>query len=888
MRRTGGAVLAPRPLVRRPQGRGPRAALGVALLILGVCATSVGAVDACGTGRPRTDGWEQLAIPAGFGPDGIADYAASPDRPDLLLATDGASVARSIDGGCAWTLTLTRGGLMVAGVPLLVERVIDLHVAVSPGGRSRLYVLGEVAVGDLTRTGVLVSDDEGVTWQEGGVGLPVISQDATLTTSPLDVNLSLVSLVDAALRTQAVYASTDAGRSWSRRTPIVGADSTPPAILADPSDTSVVHGWGTSGVTTSRDGGRSFTASGAINGSVADLATSRRTTTGSRLVAADAETPALHRSDDGGVSWRTVVLPMTASSVDTLPLADVVVAAGEGEVVAAIRGVLFDVSPTGEAAQDVSISASAAGLRVLARSGPALLRRDLLPRGRVTSALPRIDLRAADVVDVVAPTLTPQNLALSLRPGEIRDVPYSLALPAAPTPLDVFFLVDTTGSMGPVIAGLRRDIQQIINELAAASIAAEFGVGEFKDYPTPPYGSGADVPYRLLRRVGPVDRSLVEAIEALQAGGGGDIPESAFTGLFQAATGLGDGSVVPPGQDAGFRPGALRVIVNVTDARFHAESDYPGPGLNETVAALRRRSVRQVGLSVGGGGRSDLEDVAVATRAFAPADGLDCDGDGDKDLPGGAPLVCDVGDSEGLLPVGNPADGLLGDTPVRIAPAIVGLLRSVRDEAAVELQTQRDRLARVIGRNRVERVDAKQDRVLRFVVRYSCPPTGLAEDAIVPLRAVSREAVIARASAVLRCPPPPTVPLLDRLDLPPRATAPLAALVVLVPPLPPPAPVSQGQPDPQSNSQPESQAQAQAQAQPQVGVVAEEQDEVQVAAVEVPAEGRGVQELAMSDGRRADDDVAVVALGLAAVAMCGAATMFAARRRTAGTSVPVR
>ncbi len=880
MRRTGGALIS-RATVRRAS----RAALGFALVVLVASATSVGAADGCSAARIRPDGWQQLSTPAGFAPSGIKGYAVSPIRPDVLLATDGAAVARSVDGGCVWTPALTRVGIVVGGEEVLVERVVDLHIAVTEAGRARLYVLAEMVVGELTRTGVLVSDDEGVTWEERGVGLPVLSRDARLTTSHRDPSSAFVTLTDSALDSQVIYASTDAGRTWLRRTPVVGSTAVPPSIAGDPSDAAVVHGWGPSGVSISRDGGRTFAGSPAVTGSVADLALSR-TATGARLVAADAADAALHRSDDGGGTWRRIPLPMTAASVATPPLADLVVAAGEGEVVVVIGDDLYDVSPTGTPARDLAVSVTPTGVRILARSGPVLLRRDLVPRGRtrkLTAALPRIDLRAADVVNSVLPTLTPRAVEVRLTPGTSRDVDYTLELPAAPTPLDVFFLVDTTGSMGPVIAGLRRDLQQIVNDLAAARIAAQFGVAEFKDYPVAPYGSSADVPYRLLRQVGPVDGGLSNAIEALQAGGGGDIPESAFTGLYQAATGLGDGTVVSAGQDAGFRPGALRVIVTVTDARFHAESDYPGPGLEETVAALRRRGVRQVGLSVGGGGRSDLEDVAVATRAFAPADGLDCDGDGDDDLDGGAPLVCDVGDSDGLVPVANPADGLLGDTPVRIAPAIVGLLRSVRDEAAVELQTQRDRVARVIGRDRVERVDAKQDRVLRFVVRYSCPPLGLTEDVVVPLRAISREAVIARASAVVRC----DLVEIARDELPPRFTAALAALVLVPPPPPPPAPVPQAQPNPQSNPQSNPQAQVQSQPQPQTGVAAVEQDEVQVAVVDVTDRTEQSQVLAMSARPRREDDGALVALGLAAVSICSGATALAARRRTAWTTAPV-
>src|SRR3712207_7148900 len=53
------------------------------------------------------------------------------------------------------------------------------------------------------------------------------------------------------------------------------------------------------------------------------------------------------------------------------------------------------------------------------------------------------------------PALTPERQAVTLAPGETRTLPYDLELPPTSTPLDVFFLVDTTGSTQPVIGALR-------------------------------------------------------------------------------------------------------------------------------------------------------------------------------------------------------------------------------------------------------------------------------------------------------------------------------------------------------------------------------------------------------------------------------------------------
>ena len=658
----------------------------------------------------------------------------------------------------------------------------------------------------------------------------------------------------------------------------------PTELVVDAADPSSLHSGAPDGLRTSRDAGAVFVRSAVVVDGVSDVAVARSGRLTGRVLAASSERPLLWRSDDGGRRWRSRPLPMVPDQVAAAADADVVAVAGEGDLVVLVSDVVYDVTPEGLPPRDVAVSAHPGGVRLIARTGTVLLRRDLVPRGPerdVAAALPRLDLRAADVVRAEAPTLLPADLDVPLLPGETRDVDYTLELPAAATPLDVFFLVDTTGSMGSVIEGLRRDLQEIVDDLAAAQIAAHFGVGEFKDYPTAPYGGSADVPYRRLRAIGPVDSTLVRAIEGLQASGGGDIPESAYTGLVQAASGAGDSPSVPAGRDAGFRPGALRVVVTVTDARFHDETGYPGPGLVDAVKALRAKGIRQVGLSVAGGGKAQLEEVAAATRAFAPVGGLDCDGDGKRDLAAGAALVCVIGDEAEQSLVADPTNGISRGTPVRIAPAIVGLLRSLRDEAAVELQTQRDLVARVVGPARVERVDFKQDRVLRFVVRYSCPRTGLPDDLVVPVRAVSRDAVVARTTATVRCGPPEV----GRQELPPRSVASLAGIALLPLAPPPPAPIPQTQPNPQSQAQSQGQTQPQAATQPQVGAVAAEQEQVDVvvAGVGVVDEPEVSGELAMSNRPRGD---AAAATLLAGAVVVTTATGLALRRRTATAPAP--
>lgn len=836
-----------------------------------------GAASACTGVRPRPDGWAAIPPPVGFAASGIVRYAVGSPDGRTLFASDGRTVARSDTAGCSWTPVLVGDVVEVPGVvEVELQRVVDLDVA-----GDQVYVAAELAVGDVRRTSVLVSRDGGQTWDPGGLGLPVLGDDADLTVSPADADVAYVA-VDAPVDGHGVYATADGGRSWTRRTPLLDSADGIRRLHAEPTAPDQVLAYGDAGLMRSGDGGATFAPLPGAAFGVADLGVVSAGPS-VRIVAADPDVPAVRRSDDGGRTWRYVPSPMTPHSVATTSAVDVVAVSGEGRVALIVGTDALDATPESASVTDLHLGATSYGLRLVGRSGTGLLRRDFPVRAQ--AALPRVELRARRVATRAA-SLAPAHTDLMLAAGTSRTVSYDLDLPPTPTPLDVVFVVDTTGSMGGVIAGLRRGLQQIVDEIAAAGIDAQFGVAEFKEYPIAPWGSAPDVPYRRLRAVGPVDDGLEDAIEALEASGGGDVPESALTALHQSASGAGDAAGgVAPGLDARFRPGALRVVVTVTDARFHREPGYPGPTLPQAAAALRGRDVRQVGLAVHGGGRGDLVEMATATGAFAPSRGVDCNGDGRVDVAPGAPLVCDVGSSNLLGVVDNTIVDL-GRAEVTIAPAVVALVRSVRDTASVELQSQRPDLGRVVGRTVFDGVDAKRPQRLPYLVRYSCPARPRGSDpqrAVVPLRAVRRDAVLATATTRLTCvplplpaPPPP-----DDV-LPPRVLLALPALVAVPPPPPPPAPVSNAQPNPNPNPQ----ANPNPQPQPQPGVAVAEQERLEVVAAGAGEDDRqGEEELAMSARSTADDDTAAAtALAFAAVAVAATTTAVALRRRV----VPVR
>jgi hypothetical protein len=158
--------------------------------------------------------------------------------------------------------------------------------------------------------------------------------------------------------------------------------------------------------------------------------------------------------------------------------------------------------------------------------------------------------------------------------------------------LDVFFGVDTTGSMGGEIQQLTNSLQTTIipNVKASAAKSAWFGVGAQDDWPTGGYGQpGCDGPHdQPLILIQPMTADIMAAQNAVTqlmhngapAGCGDDIPEGQMEELYQIATGSGQMNAncdIPPNHTGiggvGFRDGALPVVVPVSDAVFHSIGD---------------------------------------------------------------------------------------------------------------------------------------------------------------------------------------------------------------------------------------------------------------------------------------------------------------------------
>jgi Mg-chelatase subunit ChlD len=148
---------------------------------------------------------------------------------------------------------------------------------------------------------------------------------------------------------------------------------------------------------------------------------------------------------------------------------------------------------------------------------------------------------------------------------------------------DLAFVVDTTGSMGGLIAAAQRQMTEMIDALAsAAAVEMRLGIVEYRDHP--PQDT-------LISRAYPFTadlRAAKKTLGSLKAAGGGDAPEAVFAGLVTAS-------------QLAWRGHARRVTVLVGDAPPHGVGSrgdaFPrgcpsGETIHSTSAKLEDKNIR--------------------------------------------------------------------------------------------------------------------------------------------------------------------------------------------------------------------------------------------------------------------------------------------------------
>ena len=296
--------------------------------------------------------------------------------------------------------------------------------------------------------------------------------------------------------------------------------------------------------------------------------------------------------------------------------------------------------------------------------------------------------------------VSPTGITTTLADGQSETHTVSLTLPTAGSlanMVDVFLLFDDTGSFTNNSPIVRAAFPQIIAALQAAlpGVDLGFGVGRLEEYANFALENASGRPFILNQPVIAAttpgfSAAIQAALDRTAPGYGGDLPETDVEALYQVATGAGfdgnnngttsdsgaaglvstqlnpgssgdvpsfasftvdpSGNVLPASGTiggAGFRPGALPIILTATDTGFAFQPDgatsvtgvggltlplsaltqasrpttpfASGAGIQETVTALNALGALVVGLGTNGAAGADprqaLEALARLTGA---------------------------------------------------------------------------------------------------------------------------------------------------------------------------------------------------------------------------------------------------------------------------------
>lgn len=787
----------------------------------------------CGsTSSGKAGTWTRRPVPAfPVGPAALVGHAVDAQAPLRQLVTNGHSVLVTADG-CSWEEAWRLPSAPTTRLPVsaATDRVVEVVVhprvprlawavvAVGQDVAERLplglpFSPGGAEARDPTSAVVLRSNDAGRTWH------PMRTPPLAGTPGRLALSASRPGRLFLPTST-GLHASVDGGRSWEPLPPALTgpvegrrpldspASPVLVSVVVDPEDPHRL--WGrTSTPVHSRDGGLTWEAyatpagfwSGPFPGTEGvwyarqefstsevrelwygadDLTARRATVVGSPFRAARgsrSEGVLLSTWDRGnGAAFPEVSLYRIADdgAVDDVNDLDL----------PWVRGLVADAHGGYHLHTSTELVSLTSGAR--AQQQPAR-QVDLRPFGGTE---PRAPQPAA--LDAPEP--------LQLEPGVAERLDLALALPRRPTPVDTFFLIDTSNSFEPDIQAVAEAMGEVVRSVRGAGIDAWFGVGEL--------GTRDARRYRRFADLETPGTELQRGFERLRTGGS---RESHLIALHQAATGAGlagtTGPSVAPGQDPTWRLGTLRTLVVVTDVQYSDENDPQAPSRRQVYDALAARGIRVIGLEVvreGGddgvpGGyaaveaadaasttaptpaRADLEELARATGSFAPPGGVDCRDNGTVEIRAGDPLVC----TTTALHVGK-------------LHTIGGVLRRV----LLAQVDRRDVRVTVSGAAAVTpasgwraSVDVRRDRRLPFVGAVSC--TADQSGQVLPLRVTAfldrtrlahRVVQVTCGTATSRSADPAGGPRQTSLPVSQPPTGPAAAPAAPPPPAPP-APV---------------------------------------------------------------------------------------------------
>ncbi len=721
----------------------------------------------------RTDGWTSIRPPASLAT--LRGATPDPDAVGRIYAYSATTVARTDDGGCSWRTVFNAPATTTAGGSLLQSGItrVDVGAGVWVTTASTTKQVGAAAIWrSATGTG---------NYSLASAGLPIGGTVMQLAaTDRAGIAYALVNTFTG----PHLYASAPrAGDAvtWQSRTVPNFIKLT--AIAVDPRVPDIVDVASPFAYARSSNGGATFTVERRVP---------------SRITAIDA---ARNSVDLYLASGRMLTVEAGTQSIsapaEVLSATHVAIEPGVRAISTAYGDFGYDpttqfwlpITPLGLIAQHLQMTSPTLPPVLYGTAGHLILELPLhfpatfvVPRPGSNVSRQGVSLHGVSGFGRHKPSFAPAARTVTLPVGAQRREHYTLRVPKRSGPLDVDFLVDTTSSMHPAIAGLRHGMQEIISALGTLTPDLEVGLGDFRDYDDGEQASMNGICFRGLRRllghhlrhhlyvldhrVGPVDASLGRALGQLSPCAGGDVPEADTIAVMQSLTGAGVSGWVPPGEQAGFRPEATKVIVLITDAPMHLHAPYPS--LVATADALRAYNVKLVGISINDGisnATRDLRALAAGSGTRAPAGGLSCGGGGGSVVPAGDPMVCSV-------PITGAGIAALAGPVARLIEQVVAPGR-----LSVQLHSAQPGLVSFAGRSS-ERANLHATSRFPVTVVYTCPASAAGTSTPITLSGAVGATTVAHTSVVLHCLPTPAA------AVPPAAV--VAAAVAAPPPPPPP------------------------------------------------------------------------------------------------------
>lgn len=196
-----------------------------------------------------------------------------------------------------------------------------------------------------------------------------------------------------------------------------------------------------------------------------------------------------------------------------------------------------------------------------------------------------------------ADSIAPASFSATLAVGGSVTVHKTVTVDAgsAATKADIFFLSDTTGSMGSTIAAVQSAVGSILTSTAALGDIA-WGVGQYRDV-------GDAFTYQIDQDITTNQAAVTGAIGTWFASGGGDFPEDNLHALTQVAN------------TTSWRAGSQKVAVWFGDAPAH-DPGSAGETQASTITALQAQGVKVIAFDVG-----SLDSTGQATAITAATGG---------------------------------------------------------------------------------------------------------------------------------------------------------------------------------------------------------------------------------------------------------------------------